>query len=39
MTVKPVNDSLSKHFGNRFAISSNDMDLDNGQTNFTGNVA
>lgn len=31
--MKPISDSLSKHFCNKFAISFKEMDLEESQTN------
>ena len=34
--IKPISDSLSKHFCNKFAISSKEVDLEESQTNLGG---
>lgn len=36
--IKPINDSLTKHFCNKFAISFKEMGLEESQTNLGGNM-
>ena len=36
--IKPINDSLSKNFYNKFVISSKEMDLEESQANLGGNT-